>query len=345
MRLVLALALIATVAGPAAAGEVEDRQAAIGRIEADRAREIAIQRSLVATHQKKLAEVERQRKSRAWNAKTKREEAQADAQEVGKRLELGQKHIRDLEQRAIGERRGLLTAIDRELAGRPSAARRRDLERVRANEQQKIPTPVKKLRVPDERIDPLDDPEDLDEKAARLKKSEDELVFELQKAERRAASFKRQVAMQKASSRSHDPFPDTQKGGRTGHSEQTAGGRGAGVQADEDNLPSAGGGTGNPSQPPTGPAEGGDFNSPGATPTDPNPSVSPSGSAVDIVFQFSEVVDRSTIDALRSAERSSDPAVRAQAAERLAAALKARVQGVKQQRQAIERRAKQLRGP
>ena len=347
MRLVLALGLIGALTASAVAGEVEDRQASVARIEGERRVLENTQRGLYATYQRKVAEVERWKKSRAWNAKTRREEAQADAQQVAKRLEAGQARIKNAEQRLAGERRALVQAIDRELAGQPNEARKGRLARLRDSEQQKIPVPVKKLRVPDERIDPLDDPEDLDEKAARLKKSEDELTAELLRVERRAAHLKSQAQMARSNSRSKDIFVDAQKGRRPGRTQaESAGDRsgGAGAANDGDGAPTAGGS----SPPPTGPAESDGFTgSPAtggaATPEDPNPTVSPSGSAVDVVTQYSEVVDRSTIDALRSAERSSDPAVRAQAAEKLAAALRARTERVKQQRQAIERRAKQLR--
>jgi hypothetical protein len=210
---------------------------------------------------------------------------------------------------------------------------------------------VKKLKIADEQIDPGDYPEDLDQKAARLRRSENELYEALAREENKALYFRKLGKLSKSNTRARtgDLFHDGEKS-RKGHGANSESRGGAAPSADADSGGGgggAGGAGGAPAaeQPPADPGFTDDEANQGldASPT-PGAVPIPQDVGVDVTVQYQGVVDQSTLDSLRRDQQSSDPEVRARAAERLAAALKARAERVKKQRQAIENRAKQLRG-
>ena len=58
---------------------------------------------------------------------------------------------------------------------------------------------------------------------------------------------------------------------------------------------------------------------------------------------LADVVDTSTLDALRAADRSSNPAIKARAAERASAQVRARLERLRAQRARVQERARELR--
>jgi hypothetical protein len=349
--LLLSLVLLAALGAPAWAGEVEARQGTISRLEAERVRMEATQRALNDRHLRQLAEVDRLKNRRSgWNAGAKLERAQADANETAKSLNAGQTRIAAAKQQIVVERRALVAAIDRELASQPapSETRRLQLSRLRSQELARLPAPVKKLKLAQERIDPLDDPEDLDEKAARLRRSEQLLLDELARVDKKVHHFRLQARLEKNRRRSiDDPFADAQKGRKSAHGQTKQENFGTAAETNRGGSSTGGGGAAAPQEPAAGNLDGEDD---AAAPPEQGPSGTPAITTaipadvgVDLTAQYSDVVDQSTLDAVRLAERSSDPEVRARAAERLRDALRAQAERVRQQRQTIERRAKQLR--
>lgn len=198
-----------------------------------------------------------------------------------------------------------VAAIDRALPG-ASAGRRAELTARRA---QWAPAPrVKRIVIPDDALDPLADPEELDEQAAALAESEAELAREVARLDGQAARYDRLAALRKQ----HD------------RAEQLA------LRDDVDPRPGAAGTRGAPG---TADVEGA-----------PAPDESAPESSFDgVATALSAVVDPGTIDALRSAERSSDPARRATVARAARDAVSARLARLHKQRAAIEARARDLR--
>jgi hypothetical protein len=241
-----------------------------------------------------------------------------------------------------------VAVLERELAARPDDAR---LQKQLAGEKAKLPAQVRKLKIADEQIEPGDYPEDLDQKAARLRKSENELLAEILRAETRASTLRKQVKLAKSNTRARtgDLFHDGEKS-RKGHgaNSESRGGAAPAADADSGGGGGAGGAGGAPAgeqPPPADPGFTDDEANQGldASPT-PGAVPIPQDVGVDVTVQYQGVIDQSELDSLRRDQKSSDPEVRARVAERLAAALKARAERVKKQRQAIENRAKQLRG-
>jgi hypothetical protein len=339
LSLVMVSLWLAFLGASARAGEVEDRQAKIARLSKDRARLETTQKALEQTYQKKLADAEKAARSRAFNAEAKK----ADAHATGKKLSDGQAKIARVGQDILGERRALVVALEKAVAANPTDAR---LGRLLASEKAKLPAPVKKIKVADERIDPLDDPEDLDEKAARLQRSENELLREIERAEKRAVRLSSQAKLDKSRRRSSDDmFHDGQKGRKSAHGESRN--EAAGVQGDRDEFDGSTGGGGGapaPEEPAPGAGAVSDGESNGPTPTPAGTTPVGVDVAIDLTTQYSGVIDRNTLDKLHAMERSSDPETRARAAQELSAVLKARAERVKEQRRLIEKRAKQLRG-
>ncbi len=199
-----------------------------------------------------------------------------------------------------------VAAIDAALATAP-VARRAELT---ARRKQWAPAPrVKRIVIPDDSLDPLADPEELEAQAAALVDSEAELAREVARLDGEAGRLDRQAALR----RQHD------------RAEELA------IRDDVDPRPGVAGAGG--------PALAGADVAP-ALPDD-----APEGeAAVDRdVTALSAVIDPGTVDVLRTAGRSNEPARRAAAARAARDAVKARLARLGKQRAAIEARARELR--
>lgn len=331
--LVLAL-LVAFAPRVAVAAEADDRAASIVRLEKQRAQVDAQRRELERQYDAKLAEIAKlkQQKRRSWNAEKKLKQLLAEAAEFSTALEKRDASIRGLDRQLAAERKALVAAVERELRADPPPpeARRAQLVKWRADAQARLGN--RRVRVTDERIDPLDDPEDLEEKARRLADAEAELRAEEQRLARRAGYYRKQAKLKKARTRAdEDPFGDDQprrQGRGSGARQQGTGG------AAETADPSPMGGipaaqedsdfTGQP--PPAGVDGGGD------------PDV-----GGDPAVVYADVVEPETLDELKRAERSGDPEERARAAERARQDIGRRAEEIRKKRLEMERRARELR--
>ena len=94
-----------------------------------------------------------------------------------------------------------MQAIDAELATTPAAARLQALASARAALAAKLAGASHAIVIPDESIDPLDDPEDLDFKAQSLAQSERRLADEEAHLAARATYYRKQVKLADARSR------------------------------------------------------------------------------------------------------------------------------------------------
>lgn len=179
-----------------------------------------------------------------------------------------------------------------------------------ARRQQWAPPPrIRRIVIPDDSLDPLADPEELEDQAAALADSEAELGREVARLDAQAARFDRLAALRRQHDRAEelvlrddvDPRPGVAGAG--------------GVLSAGDAVP-------------TGPG----FEDPAAT----------AGFERDATA-LSAVIDLGTVDVLRSAEHSNDPARRAVASRAARDAVATRLARLKQQRAAIEARARELR--
>ena len=352
MRLLaFTLTLVAALARPqtAAAGQVEDRQASVKSWEVQQTRLAADQQALYRQYADKAAAVDRlKKKSKGFNDERKLEKLQAEGKELSRALDVKQAQLRQAAERLAKERQALLDAIDRELAGGASPAtpatiddaRRARLARLRAEVAGRLP--AKRIKMADERIDPRDDPEDLEAKAADLARTEKSLAAEIARMDRRATDFHRRAKLASARERgeSFDVIDENGSKRTTGSSK--------GVQVSSDKTNDAGRLDGNDdadTAPPPALVDG--FTAP------TEPAAPPAGGAsetaggiettTDLSVVYQDVVQPGTLDELKRAERSNDPEAKARAAERARDDLKKRAERARLRRQEMEKRARQLR--
>ncbi|MBI4508796.1 MAG: hypothetical protein HY698_04115 [Deltaproteobacteria bacterium] len=324
MRLVALIVFVAASllgsSGFASAGQVEDRMAALRTIQGQAALLSAERRGLERKHQALTAEIARLKGQRAsWNRDRKLEEQLRESQELAALLESRQREQAALDERVLVERQGLVASIDEELAGLPgdASARRAKLVLLRAWAAAEVDARTRKIRLPDDRIDPLDDPEDLDLKASMLAESEALLREEESRMERRALHFRQVTRLEKSRRRADelDLFYDEQP-----RRKSLQGSRGA--TPDEKGAPKI-----------------------SATSDERTKDTPPSDLAVDLSVVYADILDTSTLEALRRADRSGDSESRAKAAEDAKSDLRARADKLRRKRLEMEQRAKALRAP
>jgi hypothetical protein len=318
------LLTLCLLAGPAQAAPADDAAARASATEAERVRALRERSELHATLNRQIAEAERLQKQRAsWRRDRQLKERRAEAHATAGRIAALDQRVRELQTRLEREQRALLAAIDAELrAGAPTVDRRRRLDGWTAVARRGLAR-TKKIVLPDDRIDPLADPEDLEFQARRIAASEKELEREIDALVRRAERFHRMDALRQKRNRA------SELGGLDDNRPRRSTGR-IGTQGERDDGPAAG--FDGDSAP--------DNDEGGGSPAPEDPGVG----ETDPVVVLADVVDAGTIDALRRAESSGDPLARARAAERAHSQVKAQLERLKRTRGAIDRRIKQLRG-
>ena len=255
-------------------------------------------------------------------------------------LRQAEARVRSLEGQLDERRKRWLSAVERELAVAPSPPRVRVLTRHREVLLGHLRPDAKKIVLPDERIDPLADPEDLEHQAALLRESEAELAKELGRLERRVNRYRHMAALSLQRTRADqlgrldDDQPRRRAGGRRANAPLPADDV-SGGQDGSDGRDSA--------PPPPSPSEPG--GGPGApeTPGDGLEGAGPPDDADMFDIILADVVDSPTIDALRAAERSNNPAFKASAVERASEQVRSRLERLRARRRQIQQRARDLR--
>lgn len=305
-----------------AAAEVAASEARRRSLRAEKAK-------LRATYNRQLQEIDRLKaQRRSWRRDRQLREQKAESQETA--LALGRVDARlRAEAKVLRARRSaLVAAIDRELAGAPSAVRARELASLRAKVRRALRPPVRKISLPDDRLDELADPEELLEQIALIEEAERELAREQEALRRQAGRYERMAELRARRQRASDmtELDDDRVRRSTGRagddSRSTGGGGGAGAPASESDDAEA----------PSGGSDG--FG--GEPQTDP-------GSLIDTSIVLSDVVDTTTQDALRRADRSLDPGAKARATRRAHEQVGDRLERLRRSRQRIETHLRTLR--
>jgi hypothetical protein len=182
----------------------------------------------------------------------------------------------------------------------------------------------KKIVLPDAEIDPLADPEELDQQAQIIAETEKQLASQVAGLDSQAAELAHVAELRKHHERSNELMvrDDDQPHRNAQHSSST-------TNAFDTPSPATPGG-GN-----TGGVGGTDFGGDNLHST--------SSFESQATFVLGEIIDRSTIESLSNASRSGDPTKRADAARLARDAVAARLELLKKKRAQIELRAKQLR--
>jgi len=278
---------------------------------------LAVKREALAKrYQDELQQIDRLKNQRAsWRRDRELRDSLSESLETANQLsaatrELGQARL-DLE----SARRAYLTAIDAELATGASPLRAQQLARARGLLAPQIQGVPRRIVIPDFEVDPLADPEELEQRAAELRASEEDLGRQLAGLKAQASELDHIAVLRKQHERAGDVFnrDDDEPHHNTGRPTEPGAAPGAG--------PDDGGGAGKPS------ASGG-----------------VSGNFESFVpIVLADVINASTLLSLEAAQRSGDLGQRADAARRASGEVARRISEVRRRRLEIEARAHQLR--
>jgi hypothetical protein len=309
-----------------------DRAAASVREVSQRVAQLTARRAALQKHYiDELDAIDRLKKQRAsWRRDRELRDSLSSSLETANRLSAVDREIDRLNGQLVSAQRSHLAAIDLELGSGATALRIRELAAARAGLIRQLSAAPRRIVLPDLEIDPLADPEELDQRAAELRSSEAELTREMTGLDQQATELERLALLRRQHNRAGDLFnrdddqPLRGLGHKSGDTAVTADDSAAGL-AGPANQPNIGitGGTGG-----TGSAyTGGSSSFESYTPT-----------------ILAEVVDASTIASFAAAQRSSDPALRAEAAHKAHDAVARRLEQLRRKRAEIESRAGRLRG-
>ena len=327
---------LASATGWAQSAAVTAKAQADARVLDQRIAALGGQRATLAKkYEDELKAVDRLKKQRAsWRRDRELRDRLADANETAGQLAATSAELTRAQTALAAARRTLLAKIDAELSAGATGPRAHDLATWRAQlVPHAAPRPIHRIVIPDTAIDPLADPEELDQAAAALRDSEAELSRQVKGLEKQAQDLEDVAKLRKAHERADllaHRDDDSPHRTQTPSTSRTAG---ADALGDSGSAPEAG------SPDPTGGGGGGGGGG-GAT-TGGGPSASSFES--DATLILADVIDPSTIEQLTKAQRSGDPAQRALAAKHARDAVAARLDQLRKKRLQIEAEAKSRR--
>jgi hypothetical protein len=341
LYLTCALAIAVPAIRPAVAwGQtVQQTQAAQQKVRSDEQNvgRLSAQRSTVAQrYQDQLAAVDGLKKQKpSWRRDRELRQTLADSADTANQLSALNTQLAVAARALVQARTELVAAIDHE---KPTAAgpRAAELAKLRAQVTATIGPAPKKIVLPDAEVDPLADPEELDQQAQAIAETEKQLANQVAGLDAQAAELAHVADLRKHNERAKDLMlaEDDQPHRNVQHSSGDRGAgdsaapttNGTGAGAGQTSGGTGAGGTG-------GGDSGGNFNN----------NSSSNSFETEATFVLGEVIDRTTIDGLTRAQRSGDPAKRAEAARSARDAVSQRLEQLKKKRAQIEARAKQLR--
>ena len=263
--------------------------------------------SLAKRYQEELSDIDRLKNQRAsWRRDRELRDSLSTSLETANQLSAASRELEKAKASLASARRAYLTAIDAELGAGPAPVRAQQLNQARVLLVPQVKDAPRRIVIPDFDVDPLADPEELEQRAAELRASEEELARQLAGLQAQATELDHMVLLRKQHERAGDLFDRDD---------------------DEPHRRTA--------KPAEGGEEGGGLRPGGVT---PGPSFE---NFVPIVL--ADVIDATTINSFAAAQRSGDPAQRAEAAHRTHDAVARRLDQVHKRRLEIEARAKQLR--
>ncbi|MEZ4400977.1 MAG: hypothetical protein R3B06_13205 [Kofleriaceae bacterium] len=332
LALALAVAAVGAAPGPARADRprpsgdralrvaqatpVEQALAAV--TQAQRAVTALAAERVVATrrYDAELAEIDQLKRTKAsWRRDRALRSRLASSLETAKALTALTERVRRAEAELARTKAAAVAAIDRASTTATPAVRR---ELARRRLALAPPAPTRRIVLPDDKLDPLADPEELDDQAAALREAEAALVAEVGRLDRRATRFDQIAELRRQHDRAESMTRTDDDDVR--RVAVRAGSAGSETAAATSDAPASGG-------PP-----GSDFGEAGV-------------SGRDLAIALASVVDARTVDVLRQSDRSRDPGTWAAASRQAKDAVAARLDALRKRRLAIEARARELRRP
>ncbi len=274
----------------------------------------AIRAPLTRQYEADLRAVDRLKQQRAsWRRDRELRAKLATAKETGDRLASATRDLDKANAELASARRALVVAIDAEL---PMATDPRAKQLAELRAQLAPPTrTARRIQIPDVQIDPLADPEELDQLKAQLQEAEQQLAPQFAGLDKQAKELDDIARLRRAHDRadaimSRDADRPTRITQRSDASKADRGGQndsaGAPAEPLNDSAP-----------PPTSPTSGSGAPTAGSLPEGTSTGgVREPGGLRDATVVLADVLDAPTIDSINRAQRSGDPAQRAAAAKK-----------------------------
>jgi hypothetical protein len=341
----LILALLVVGLAPAAADPRKDTDTAITELRAAEGslRTAATTRTtLGARYEEELRTIDRLKKQRgSWRRDRQLRDSLAASLETAKQLEAATAEQKRAELRRDKAKQRTLVAVNAELKQAPDQARLRTLTAERS--RLAPPTTIaKKIVLPELEIDPLADPEELEQQAAAIRESEEALAVQVASLDQRATRLGKAADLRRQHARAEDL--SEREEGQTRRGTFRSGQRG--VEGDDIGD---GDGASNPNGQPDGGGNPGGIPEPSSPPAAPDRVLAPNAEDRIALAESStvlgDVIDAASLESLRKAQASADPAVRAAAAKRARDAAASKLELLRKHRAAIEARARGLRAP
>lgn len=244
---------------------------------------------------------------RAWRTKSQLEERLAEAHETGERIKAIDGQLRAARSALVAARSTLVAAIDDELARGVAGSRAQELTALRAQQQPR--REARRIVLPDTRIDPRLDPEELDEQVAAIREGEAALDRQIKGLEDQGKELQRVAELRKHNDRTLELDKRDDNASRRAASREPSE-----VISDSGS--------------PSGPLYGG---------ADRHLVES------EAPIVLPEVVEQTILDGIVKAQRSGDPAQRAIAVKKARDAVAAKREQLRQQRLQIEKLARDRR--
>lgn len=294
-----------------------DNAAVIAKRAEHRVARLVVNRAALARrYQDELDAIDRLKKQRAsWHHDRELRDSLSASAETANQLSAASHDLEKASTALASARRAYLAAIEVERTAGAVPLRAMQLDRARGLLEPQVKDAPRRIVLPDLEVDPLADPEELDQRVVELRDSEEELTRQLAGLDAQATELEHLALLRKQHDRAgylidrddDQPHRNTmQKSNDVGVTSEE------GVSAGGSHLPTSMGSA-----------------SPGAD------------NYVPIVL--ADVIDASTIKSFTAAQVSGDPTQRAEAAHKARDAVATRLEQVRKRRTEIEARAKQLR--
>ena len=282
----------------------------------------AAHNTLATQYAAQLEAIDRLKKQRkSWRQERELRTALTDANDTATKLAAGKAELAKANTTLAAARRSLQLSVDAEIATGPVPARLAELSKLKAQLAPQTTKRVRRIVLPDMQIDPLADPEELDEQIKQLLESEDQLRKQMVGLDQQAKDLDEVARLRKQHERAGElSRRDDDQPQRT--ATQSGGGRQTSFEDSTDGASPA-------------PESGGGGAGTGAA------GITSFESEATVVL--ADVIDATTIETLTRAQRTGDPAQRALAAKKARDAVAGRLDQLKKKRAEIEAIAKSRR--
>lgn len=321
--LVLTVAPATVLAQPARPAVTAKAQEDLRSVERRVVQLTAQHNALANQYAAQLEAIDRLKKQRkSWRQERELRTSLSDANDTASKLAAGKAELAKANTALVAARRTLQTSVDSELASGPTPARVGELARLKAQLAPQTTKRVSRIVLPNMEIDPLADPEELEEHIKQLLESEDQLRKQMVGLDKQAKDLDEIAKLRKQ----HDRAGELSRRDDDQPQRTASQGGGRGLTA-SDNNPAPEAGAPN--------SDTGGGGGTGAT------GIGSFESEATIVL--ADVIDATTIETLTRAQRTGDPAQRALAAKKARDAVSGRLDQLKKKRAELEALTKSRR--